>query len=126
LSKNGLSEKEAEEIKMHPIYSKEILTANGIDNKNIINGVLEHHESSNGTGYPFGKTEEDISTYGKIIIIANRFDSLTRNRPYRIKMSVADALNFLERNSELYNVAFLREFIILMSKKNLTCNTVMQ
>ena len=126
LSKNGLSEKEAEEIKMHPIYSKEILTANGIDNKNIINGVLEHHESSNGTGYPFGKTEEDISTYGKIIIIANRFDSLTRNRPFRIKMSVADALNFMEKNSELYNVAFLREFIILMSKKNLTGNTIMQ
>ena len=51
---------------------------------------------------------------------------LTRNRPYRIKMSVADALNFMEKNSELYNAAFLREFIILMSKKNLTGNMVMQ
>ena len=70
--------------------------------------------------------EEDISTYGKIVIIANRFDSLTRNRPYRIKMSVADALNFMEKNSELYNAAFLREFIILMSKKNLIGNTAIQ
>ena len=118
LSKEVLSEKEVEEIKKHPIYSKEILMINGIDDKNIIDGVLEHHENSNGTGYPFGKMEEDISTYGKIIIICNGFDSLTRNRPYRIKMNVADALNLMEKNSHLYSSAFLREFIILMSKKN--------
>ena len=117
LSKKGLSESEVNEIRKHPIYSKEILTANGIDNRNVINGVLEHHEASNGSGYPFGKMEEDISAYGKILIIANRFDSLTRNRPYRIKLSVSDALNLMERNSELYNTAFLREFILLMSKK---------
>ena len=117
LSKNGLSESEVYEIQKHPIYSKEILITNGIDNINIIDGVLEHHEASNGSGYPFGKMEEDISAYGKILIIANRFDSLTRNRPYRIKLSVSDALNLMEQNSELYNTAFLREFILLMSKK---------
>jgi HD-GYP domain-containing protein (c-di-GMP phosphodiesterase class II) len=117
LSKNGLSESEVYEIQKHPIYSKEILTANGIDNDNVINGVLEHHEASDGSGYPFGKMEEDISAYGKILIIANRFDSLTRNRPYRVKLSVPDALNLMEQNSELYNAAFLREFILLMSKK---------
>ena len=117
LSKKGLSESEVYEIQKHPIYSKEILMASGIDNRNIINGVLEHHEASNGSGYPFGKMEEDISAYGKILIIANRFDSLTRNRPYRIKLSASDALNLMGQNSELYNTAFLREFILLMSKK---------
>ena len=117
LSKKGLSESEVYEIQKHPIYSKEILMASGIDNRNIINGVLEHHEASNGSGYPFGKMEEDISTYGKILIIVNRFDSLTRNRPYRIKLSASDALNLMGQNSELYNTAFLREFILLMSKK---------
>jgi HD-GYP domain-containing protein (c-di-GMP phosphodiesterase class II) len=119
LSKKGLSESEIYKIQQHPIYSKEILMANNIDNYNIINGVLEHHEASNGSGYPFGKMEEDISAYGKILIIANRFDSLTRNRPYKIKLSVSDALNLMEQNSELYNTAFLREFILLMSKKAL-------
>ena len=119
LSKNDLSEREAHEIQKHPIYSKEILTSNGIDNDNIINGVLEHHEASDGTGYPFGKMEEDISTYGKILIITNSFDSLTRNRLYRLKLSVPDALNLMEQNSNLYNKAFLKEFILLMSKKAL-------
>jgi HD-GYP domain-containing protein (c-di-GMP phosphodiesterase class II) len=120
LSKKDLSESEVYEIQKHPIYSKEILMASGIDNHDIINGVLEHHEASNGSGYPFGKMEEDISAYGKILIIANRFDSLTRNRPYRIKLSVPDALNLMEQNSELYNTAFLREFILLMSKKTVS------
>ena len=120
LSKKGLSESEVYEIQKHPIYSKEILMASGIDNRNIINGVLEHHEASNGSGYPFGKMEEDISAYGKILIIANRFDSLTRNRPYRIKLSASDALNLMGQNSELYNTAFLREFILLMSKKTVS------
>ncbi len=117
LLKNPLSQSEVYEIQKHPIYSKEILITNDVDNDNIINGVLEHHEASNGSGYPFGKMEENISTYGKILIIANRFDSLTRNRPYRIKLSVPDALNLMEQNSELYNAAFLKEFILLMSKK---------
>ncbi|MHB1660632.1 MAG: HD-GYP domain-containing protein [bacterium] len=118
LSKNGLSKNEIYEIQKHPIYSKEILIENGIDNNNIINGVLEHHESSNGSGYPYQKMEEGISAYGKILTIANRFDSLTRNRPYRIKLNVPDALNLMEQNSELYNKAFLREFILLMHRKN--------
>ncbi|MHB1697163.1 MAG: HD-GYP domain-containing protein [bacterium] len=118
LSKNGLSKNEIYEIQKHPIYSKEILIENGIDNNNIINGVLEHHESSNGLGYPYQKMEEGISAYGKILTIANRFDSLTRNRPYRIKLNVPDALNLMEQNSELYNKAFLREFILLMHRKN--------
>ena len=61
--------------------------------------------------------EEDISTYGKILIITNGFDSLTRNRLYRVKLSVPDALNLMEQNSNLYNKAFLKEFILLMSKK---------
>ena len=118
LSKTGLTENEIYEIRKHPAYSKEILTENGIDNDNIINGALEHHEVSDGSGYPYGKMEEDISTYGKILIITNRFDSLTRNRPYKIKLSVPDALNFMERTSELYNTAFLKEFTLLMRKKN--------
>ncbi len=118
LSKTEPSKNDIEEIRKHPIYSKEILTASGIDNANIINGALEHHEASNGTGYPYGKIEEDISTYGKILIITNRFDSLTRNRPYRIKLSANDALSLMEQTSELYNKAFLREFALLMSKKN--------
>lgn len=116
LSKIRLSDSDVFEIQKHPIYSKEILIENGIDNDNIISGVLEHHESSNGSGYPYQKMEENISVYGKILTIVNRFDSLTRNMPYRVKLNVSDALNQMEQNSELYNKAFLKEFILLIKK----------
>ena len=117
LSKRDLGGIELNEIQKHPIYSKDIALQNDMENNDVVNGILEHHEASNGSGYPFGKTEEDISTYGKILIIANKFDSLTRNRPYRIRLSMQDALNQMNLNSHLYNNAFLREFTLLMSKK---------
>lgn len=117
LSKKSLSEAETEEIKKHPIYSNDILIENGTVNADVTNGVLEHHEASDGSGYPFQKTEEDISTYGKIIIISNRFDSLTRDKIYRPKLGVQEALNQMEQNSHLYNKAFLKEFGLLMLKK---------
>ncbi len=115
--KNKLNDAELSQIKAHPVYSREILIQNNMDNDDIINGVIEHHEASDGSGYPFGKTEEHISTYGKILIIANKFDSLTRNRPYRIKLNKYDALNQMVVNSALYNNAFLKEFTLLMSKQ---------
>ncbi len=121
LQKQQLTEEELNEIKIHPIYSKEILIENEIDNENIINAVIEHHEASNGTGYPYGKMEENISAFGKILIIVNMFDSLTRNLPYKIKLEKKDALNNMVMNKELYNNAFLKEFVLLMkepSEKN--------
>ncbi|MFW0884192.1 HD-GYP domain-containing protein [Candidatus Acidulodesulfobacterium sp. H_13] len=117
LSKREVTENELYEIQKHPLHSKEILIKNNVDNNRIINGVLEHHESSDGSGYPFGKLEEHISAYGKILEIVNEFDTLTRNRPYRIKLNTQDALIHMEQNRGLYSNAFLREFSHLMSKK---------
>ncbi len=118
LQKNDLTKEELNEIKKHPIYSKEILIENEVDNNNIINAVIEHHEASNGTGYPYGKMEENISTFGKIIIIVNKFDSLSRNLPHRIKLEKKDALNNMALNKELYNNAFLKEFILLIKESD--------
>lgn len=116
LSKNELTDSEINEIKKHPIYSREFLLNNDMGNTDVVNGVAEHHEASDGTGYPFGKMEEDISAYGKILIISNKFDSLLRNRPYRARLNMRDALSQMSLNSGLYNNAFLKEFTILMSK----------
>jgi HD-GYP domain-containing protein (c-di-GMP phosphodiesterase class II) len=118
LQKKDLTEEELNEIKKHPIYSKEILIENEFDNNNIINAVVEHHETSNGTGYPYGTMEENISTFGKIMMIVNKFDSLARDLPYRIKLEKKDALNNMTLNEELYNNAFLKEFILLIKESD--------
>lgn len=117
-AKRNLSEEEFLEIKKHPIYSKVILTENEMKDNEIINAVIEHHEASDGTGYPLNKLEEDISVFGKILIITNKFDSLTRNRTFRAKLSIPDALNQMNLNKNLYNSAFLKEFTYLITKKH--------
>ncbi len=116
LQKQNLTEEELNEIKKHPIYSKEILIENEVDSDNIINAVIEHHEASNGTGYPYAKMEENISIFGKILIIVNMFDSLTRELPNKIKLEKKDALNNMILHRELYNNAFLKEFVLLMKE----------
>jgi HD-GYP domain-containing protein (c-di-GMP phosphodiesterase class II) len=116
LKKEHLTEEELNEIKKHPIYSKDILIENEVGSDNIINAVIEHHESSNGTGYPYGKMEENISAFGKILIIVNMFDSLMRDLPYKIKLEKKDALNNMILHRELYNNAFLKEFVLLMKE----------
>lgn len=70
------------------------------ENKNIIPlisniGILDHHERYDGKGYPFQKENRETSLYGKIIAIADVFDALTSDRPYRKALSPFDATEYI-------------------------------
>lgn len=115
LLKNGrLTDEEFEEIKKHTNYGEEIL--NHIKHfKNIITGVKYHHERYDGRGYPDGVKGEDIDITARIIAIADTFDAMTTDRPYRKGLGLEAAFEELKRCSgtqfdpELVN-AFLRAF----------------
>ncbi len=62
--------------------------------KNI---VLYHHERMDGTGYPFGLKGEAIPIEARIVAVADVFDALTTERPYKEAWSIPDALIELER-----------------------------
>lgn len=51
--------------------------------------ILQHHERFDGTGYPHKKSGKDISSYGRIVAIADVYDALSSRRPYREIMSPA-------------------------------------
>jgi len=51
--------------------------------KNMIPGMLHHHERWDGTGYPMGLKKDNISLYGRIIAVADTFDAMTSDRPYQ-------------------------------------------
>jgi HD-GYP domain-containing protein (c-di-GMP phosphodiesterase class II) len=91
--KTALTPTEWEEIKRHPIYGKEFVEDIPAlpDETKLV--VFEHHENFDGTGYPQGLKQEDISVLARIVMIADVFDALTTNRSYHKAIEPKEALN---------------------------------
>jgi HD-GYP domain-containing protein (c-di-GMP phosphodiesterase class II) len=93
--KGGLTKNEFEIIKKHPQlgydYLKDIYDINAFA-RGI---VLQHHERLDGSGYPKGLEEDQIHTFAKIVAIADNYDALTSDRPYRKPISPNDALEYI-------------------------------
>ncbi len=83
-----LSEKERKLISTHPVQGLKMLQEYSKENANplaqdILMGVWQHHERSNGSGYPQGLSGESITIFGKIIAAACSYDAQISNRPFR-------------------------------------------
>ncbi|MBR3697336.1 MAG: HD-GYP domain-containing protein [Clostridia bacterium] len=99
LKKKGkLTDEEYLEIKNHPNIGKNILSNSTIF-KDIIPIVLHHHERFDGTGYPSNLKGEEIPYLARITSIADSFDAMTSNRPYRTVLSLEQARSEIEKNS---------------------------
>jgi HD-GYP domain-containing protein (c-di-GMP phosphodiesterase class II) len=91
LSKPGkLTDFEFEIVKQHPRIGFEILEHLKQLNY-VLPGVLHHHEAYDGSGYPSGLVGEDIPLHGRILAVADAYDAMTSNRPYRSGMPHAKA-----------------------------------
>lgn len=97
LNKQGkLTDEEFDEIKKHPAIAYSILK--DIDFlKNGLDGILQHHERFDGKGYPNGLKNYEICIFGRILCVADAFDAMTSDRPYRKGMSMEAALEELEK-----------------------------
>jgi HD-GYP domain-containing protein (c-di-GMP phosphodiesterase class II) len=69
-------------MKMHPQYGSEIL-GHIPQLKEVVPGMLYHHERLDGLGYPKGLTNGSIPLVARIISVADTFDAMTTTRPYR-------------------------------------------
>jgi len=97
LKEDRLTADEIEKMNMHPKYGAEIL--NHVKQlKDIIPGVRGHHERVDGKGYPDKKSGNDIPLIAKIITVADTFDAMTTDRPYRKALSNETALGELKKN----------------------------
>lgn len=91
LKEAQLSEEEFATIKNHTIFGAEILQyVKKLDV--IIPGVKYHHEKFDGTGYPERLKGEEIPLIARIIAVADTFDAMTTDRPYRKGLSFETAL----------------------------------
>jgi HD-GYP domain-containing protein (c-di-GMP phosphodiesterase class II) len=97
LGKKGkLTEDELNLIKAHPRVGATILS-DIKQMKDIVPGVLCHHENVDGTGYPQGINGSQIPLRGKIIRLADAFDAMTSKRVYRDAMNIKRACAEIEK-----------------------------
>lgn len=99
LSKNGpLTESERAHINEHVTIGHRILSGlKGVDH--LLGGVLYHHEQYNGSGYPEGLAGEDIPRLARIIAVADSFDAMSSDRPYREGMKLEQVDKIIRNGS---------------------------
>ena len=81
-------------IKMHPVYTEQVLTRVAAF-RNLSSIAAAHHERLDGAGYPYGLSDKQIALETRIITTADIFDALTADRPYRAAMPVEKALQIM-------------------------------
>jgi HD-GYP domain-containing protein (c-di-GMP phosphodiesterase class II) len=117
LLKDGrLTDEEFESIKKHPEIGRDIIKqVQGFSElQPVMEGVLYHHERYDGKGYPEGLAGENIPLFGRILAVADAFDAMTSNRPYRLGMPIEKALAIIsEGRGTQWDPAFADLFIEL-------------
>lgn len=99
LNKPGkLTDEEWEIMKTHCEIGYRI-AASTPDLMHIAYGILTHHERYDGTGYPKGLKEEQIPLLSRILTIVDAFDVMTHDRPYKVAITVDEAIEELKRCS---------------------------
>lgn len=96
LKKTKLTEGEWEAIKKHPVIGSNIAKSTK-QIAHVAKGILYHHEKWDGTGYPRGLKENKIPIESRIISIVDAYDVMRNGRPYKKKMSKAEAVLELRR-----------------------------
>ena len=99
LNKPGrLDPEEWELVKQHPVFAARILEP--IEElSDVIEMVRHHHEHFDGTGYPSGIAGADIPLGARILSVADAYDALTSERPYRDAVPEEEALKVFEEAS---------------------------
>lgn len=112
LNKAGkLTEEEFGIMKNHSLFGYQILKEKGGIPKEVLMGVLQHHEKLNGKGYPMSATVEKIHPYAKILSIADIYDALVTERPYKKAFSQQDAIEMIMAMTDELDITFMRNFL---------------
>ncbi|MBA2476205.1 MAG: HD-GYP domain-containing protein [Actinobacteria bacterium] len=91
-----LTQSERSEIETHPAAGARMLAPVGVSPRALA-CVLYHHERWDGAGYPSGRAATEIPVEARLLAIADAFDAMTSQRPYRAAMPTDEALSELER-----------------------------
>ncbi|MDP2196944.1 MAG: HD-GYP domain-containing protein [Rhodocyclaceae bacterium] len=93
LNKPGkLTDEEFRIIKSHPVEGHRMLLEGGTAGEIVLDVCLHHHEKVDGSGYPKGLKEAEISLHAKMGAVCDVYDAITSNRPYKAGWDPAESI----------------------------------
>ncbi|MBW2645622.1 MAG: HDOD domain-containing protein [Deltaproteobacteria bacterium] len=117
---NKLSRKDFDRIRTHPASGQHILDQLNL-NQNILQYVRHHHEFFDGTGYPDGLADNKIPLGARIIALAEAFDAMTSERPYREIFTIEQAIEeILLQADRQFDPMLAKLFVDLMKRDQKT------
>ncbi|MCW5593877.1 MAG: HD-GYP domain-containing protein, partial [Burkholderiales bacterium] len=113
LEKQGrLTPEEFEIAKSHVMLGLEILSATPNWPVEVLEGIAQHHERMNGSGYPRGLKAEQIGIFGRMAGIGDCFAALTKSRPYAEAVSSYEALRSITGwGGEYFHAPLTEQFV---------------
>ncbi len=113
LEKPGmLDADEFSEVKLHVEIGLQLLQSSMTLPKAVVDGIAQHHERLDGTGYPNGLSGDQIGIYGRMAAIADSFAALVSTRPYANASSAQDALmNLYEWCGTSFHEPLVEQFV---------------
>ena len=123
LDKPGkLTDEEFAIIREHPAKGNDILAPIGVL-RDIIPIVRQHHERWDGKGYPDGLSGNAISLEARILAVANAYDAMLSDRPYRQRMEIANVLSVIEAETgRQFDPRVVAAFFKIMGEKAALAN----
>ncbi len=102
-------------IKMHPVYGYQILSQCHDISEEIRQGVLNHHENMDSSGYPRHLDMGKIGKMGQILAIADVFDALTTARPYKTAKTPAQSIEIMFSMMNKFNITIFKTFLDIVT-----------
>ncbi len=111
IAESPLTDEEWAELRKHPVYGAEIVRQIG-GFEDVVTLILQHHERYDGKGYPYGLSGEKLSRLSRVLTIADSYDAMVNDRPYKKKKTQEQAIAELERCSGTqFDPDLVQEFI---------------
>ncbi len=116
LKPGSLTQREREVMQQHAMYGYRIL-APIVNLRQTLDIALYHHERWDGSGYPYGLKGEQIPLVARLFAVADVFDALTSDRPYRSAWSHAQAVEYLrEQSGQLFDPKVVELFLEIVDQ----------
>ena len=106
-----LTDEEFHQMKYHSLYGYKILEGSAGFSPGIMSGVLQHHEKMNGKGYPMAVKGTKIHPYARIISVADVYDALVTERPYKKGFPKKDAIEIIMTMTDDLDMKAMKSFL---------------